>query len=514
MLVKTISPAFHVFQDVPIDQIKVSTRMREVDPGKVQDLMESISTVGLINPITLDASLNLIAGAHRLSAYQQMGFPTIKAQICDQEDLIKTLMEVDENLVRNELCIVSIAELIEVRERVLTSLGLRKKAGQNQYTIKDTDQQYSTDDLADKLGISTRTYQQRKQISDLIPEVRNALRGTKHARKLTELLSLSRLNPHVQKRVSELVKIYPNETLRYLTIKAKCELYKNKERSDAYFKMKEKWGVPYSVMKFDRENNAIEDALQQITQSAAVKRLKKTGLLQGESLPTYQGFPSHSLFLLDYFVREPGSKILDSFVGKGTNAFAAGVLGMEFYGFELNQSNVDAINDGLTTFFQDEDGSIDFRWKLYCDDGVALEPFKEKEEFFDAVLTDPPYLLNKTEDYGNGDDIRDLSNLNPDEFLEQMDKLFANYKRLIKTSSFKEKRFYPIMMKMNCIRNGSKGLISMDFELMKIAEKNDLTLHDRTIQMLHPTTMVMNPRSYQHHYTIKNWETVLVWIKQ
>jgi hypothetical protein len=55
----------------------------------------------------------------------------------------------------------------------------------------------------------------------------------------------------------------------------------------------------------------------------------------------------------------------------------------------------------------------------------------------------------------------------------------------------------------------------MDFLINDIAEKVGLTLWDRTMNILNtPLAAVNIPRVHNNCYTIKNWETTLVWIKQ
>ena len=142
------------------------------------------------------------------------------------------------------------------------------------------------------------------------------------------------------------------------------------------------------------------------------------------------------------------------------------------------------------------------------------------------------------------------------EWEEMMRRAFRNYARLIKRSSVKDKTFYPLMlrmtadpteeawtesmgeaveryqktrkknpmdagtfhpviMKMNASRRAETGMVSMDFILARIAEEEGFTLWDRTFNTLAPSSVsVSTLRNYDFHYTHKNWETTLVWIKQ
>ena len=65
------------FMLIQISEIKVNPGRREADPEGVQDLVDSISKVGLINPITVDREHTLIAGLHRLEAVKLLGWTEI-----------------------------------------------------------------------------------------------------------------------------------------------------------------------------------------------------------------------------------------------------------------------------------------------------------------------------------------------------------------------------------------------------------------------------------------------------
>ena len=54
--------------------------MRQLDETKVLELMTSYESVGVINPISVDEELTLIAGAHRLEAAKNLGWDTIEAR--------------------------------------------------------------------------------------------------------------------------------------------------------------------------------------------------------------------------------------------------------------------------------------------------------------------------------------------------------------------------------------------------------------------------------------------------
>jgi ParB-like chromosome segregation protein Spo0J/16S rRNA G966 N2-methylase RsmD len=529
-----------MLKQIPVTAVKVGERMRQLDESKVLELMQSFEQVSVINPISVDEDLHLIAGAHRLEAAKNLGWETIEAKIFDEEDLQRELIEIDENLIRNELCYIASAEHITERERILTSLGQRKQRGSNRYT--DDPDALSTDDLAIRSGWSNKTYRIRRQIADLSPEARNALRGTEYARRnLNDLLHLVRQSHEVQSRVGQLASEDEKQSLRFHIDTANIEIHTDRDKSQLVAELKEKWGVPLSVMRFDRENHHLSRICRQVTKHTECRVIK--GNVVGRDMPNYSGFVDHSLFLLDYFVRDPGSRCLDNFCGKGTNLIAGLWLGMEMHGFDLNPRLIDRIQEVVDEHLPEGD------LHLYNEDGIRMQPLEAEEESFDCVISDPPYL-NCPDLYT--DDPEDLSNMKQEEWEDLMRESFRQYHRLLKRSQVKDKTFYPLMlrmtadpteeawkramqeavhhqdqeehqqstihpviMKMNASRRAETGMVSMDFILARIAAEEGFTLWDRTFNTLAPAAVAVSAlRNYDFHYTHKNWETTLIWIKQ
>ncbi len=82
------------------DEIKVKKRIRK-DLG---DLMESIKTHGLLNPIVVNERKELIAGERRLESIRKLGWPTIEVHVIHApSEVAKIQMEIDENLYRRAL---------------------------------------------------------------------------------------------------------------------------------------------------------------------------------------------------------------------------------------------------------------------------------------------------------------------------------------------------------------------------------------------------------------------------
>jgi 16S rRNA G966 N2-methylase RsmD len=198
-----------------IADIKIPRRKRAADPHKVKELADSIGRLGLMNPVTLTQDKVLVAGMHRIAAHKLLGLDFIEATIKTYTDIQKQLGELDENLVRNELSILEEAEQLLSRDELLTAMNVRTKLGSNRYAKVA---HLKTDNvIASEIGISTRTLQERKQIArNILPSVKDALRGTRYADNGHGLLQLARQPDHIQRLAVK--KIFSKEPQRSIKI--------------------------------------------------------------------------------------------------------------------------------------------------------------------------------------------------------------------------------------------------------------------------------------------------------
>ena len=189
---------------ITIVQIHVGVNRRPVKEEKVNQLKESIIANGLLNPITIDRQFNLIAGLHRLTAYKQLGLKEIECHSVEYENHEQArLAEIDENLIRNELEALERAELWLERDRLLTHMGFKAKPGDNQYTLGGSETvspPVKTNlEFAQEIGYSKRTLQHGKQIAkDIVPEVKQMIKGTAIANSPTKLLQVARAGSSVK----------------------------------------------------------------------------------------------------------------------------------------------------------------------------------------------------------------------------------------------------------------------------------------------------------------------------
>ena len=97
-------------ETIALEDIAVPERLRAVDEDHALAIQTSIVQHGLINPITVRRTPNarggkftLVAGAHRMRAVALNDETQIDAIIVEADRLTAVLMEVEENLFRNDL---------------------------------------------------------------------------------------------------------------------------------------------------------------------------------------------------------------------------------------------------------------------------------------------------------------------------------------------------------------------------------------------------------------------------
>ena len=188
---------------VPIFQINVNAGRREADPEAVQKLADSISKVGLLNPITVDQEYTLIAGLHRLEAAKRLGWPEIECTVKNLDGLLAELAEIDENLIRRKLHYTDEGKQLTRRKEIYevlhpeTQQGRRNGQTSKNETVSFLEAKPFSVDTAEKIGTSRRAVEQKIQVAkNLTPKATKTVK--EHDIGFKNALKLSRLPPEQQ----------------------------------------------------------------------------------------------------------------------------------------------------------------------------------------------------------------------------------------------------------------------------------------------------------------------------
>lgn len=237
-----------------IDSIKINERMRDLNEDKATELASSIKEIGLINPITISQNNELIAGMHRLKAFQMLGYKEIEANVVSLEGLKQELAEIDENLIRSELHYVDRGEHLKRRKEIYELLYPETKPGGDRKSegakIKVRNPQLDTpsfvEDTANKTGKSSRVIHEDIQIArDITPEVKEVIKKIELPK--NDALKLARVEKQDQRRVIE--RIEKNEAK---DIRQALQQIKHDELKERVVELpKDKYNVIYADPPWD-----------------------------------------------------------------------------------------------------------------------------------------------------------------------------------------------------------------------------------------------------------------------
>lgn len=190
---------------LPITEIQIRHRVRELNEEKLGDLSYSIKKDGLLQPPVVarfEGEHVLIAGQHRLEVCKRLRWQTIPARLLtnirDLDHLIR--LELSENLFRNELSVleraVHLAEYLK-RDSALSAL--------------------SAEQIAETVNISRRTFFYYKQVAELKPELVQRIlklpQDIKNSR--TQLLDFYNLpDEHMQESIITALEGNPDTTYK------------------------------------------------------------------------------------------------------------------------------------------------------------------------------------------------------------------------------------------------------------------------------------------------------------
>lgn len=187
--------------NIKVNAIAVLEGRRSIDHAKVSELVESVKSIGLLHPITIDKNNILVAGLHRLEAFKRLGFDEIECVVLDCNALHIELAGIDENLVRHNLDPIQMGELANRRDEILDALGLRaNQSNKGKSTGAETAPVKTTADIAKEIGTTERVLQENKQLArNLVQEAKRAVQEKEIPKK--DALEISRLEPKQQREV-------------------------------------------------------------------------------------------------------------------------------------------------------------------------------------------------------------------------------------------------------------------------------------------------------------------------
>lgn len=185
-----------------INLIDAADRLRPSDPAWVQAIAASMAEHGQEQPIIVRRSGDrfvLVAGKHRLDGAQLLGWTAIDADVRhDMTDEQARIVEIDENLMRQELSAIDRAIFLAKRKAIWEALYPETAIRGRRKELRTTCPQFLPStfakDVAERTGLSDRTIRRSTELASLLsPEIIAAIRGTKLADNAAALKKLSLL---------------------------------------------------------------------------------------------------------------------------------------------------------------------------------------------------------------------------------------------------------------------------------------------------------------------------------
>ncbi|MEY9717889.1 ParB family chromosome partitioning protein [Sinorhizobium fredii] len=204
-----------------ISDIHIGERARPIDEDHAQAIAASMAERGQISPIMVRRTpaankgktpLTLVAGGHRTRGAVINGWEELDAIVVSADAVEAQLLELSENLFRNELSTLDraifVAKFRELWEEQHGKIqrGRPSEKNRNDCGIIFAAGRELSDRVRDRFGFGQRTYEYVTRIAlNLHPALRQALRGTGGEDDQSLLLKLAKKGPSEQASIAQVL---------------------------------------------------------------------------------------------------------------------------------------------------------------------------------------------------------------------------------------------------------------------------------------------------------------------
>lgn len=198
----------------------------DVSGDKWNEFLESIRKNGVREQIIVTDDMVIVSGHQRVRACKELGIQVIDAKIehyNSDDDVIRDLIEIN----TKQRGVISDSEIKIGRRIKFLEEYYGVKNGNNQYTerVGHNVQGKTQDDLAEELEMSKRQMSRYKSLTDLIPELQDAVESGQITA-TTAMGFVKKLSPEEQKKLAESIsgqdKVSGKEVEKYIVeLKAK-----------------------------------------------------------------------------------------------------------------------------------------------------------------------------------------------------------------------------------------------------------------------------------------------------
>ncbi len=209
-----------------ISSIHIGERLRPIDMDYAEAIAASMSEHGQISPIMIRKTpakkgtpYTLVAGGYRTTAATLLGWTEIDAIVVKADAVEAQLLEISENLYRNELnpldraiFVMKYRELWEEKHGKINPKGGRpSEKHRNDYGVIFAGGRELSERVKERFGFGQSTYEKVTSIGkNLDPVLRQAVRGTTAENDQSQLLTLAKLPREDQIAVAAALKHTPD----------------------------------------------------------------------------------------------------------------------------------------------------------------------------------------------------------------------------------------------------------------------------------------------------------------
>ena len=180
---------------------------------------------------------------------------------------------------------------------------------------------------------------------------------------------MSQQSDDVQLAVANLLVTGEHRTFkRAFTIASLSDWDANRGDRGVDFDVKDRWGIPQSIMKFKKANVHLQDLVNLINKSDDIEVKKRQVHFGSSQIPNYMMLADHAEFLVEYYTKE-NDLILENMMGRGTNVIASLYHKRRVVGIDCNPNNVKKVTEVCEKYFPDQKND----WEIHHADGVRLE---------------------------------------------------------------------------------------------------------------------------------------------
>jgi len=193
---------------IKIEDIIIEKRiLQEINDEKVREIAESIKQIGLLHPVIIDQDNHLISGLHRIEASKLLGKTEIIYRRTNYSTLKNKLIEIQENIARNQYSILIIGELLQKEKEILDHISKEKQNNKSINSIEKKNDLDFAQCAQNQTGLAKRTIYENMHLSQkIIPAIKEEIKNSDLKNSRTTLRKIAKMPQIEQEKFVKAIK--------------------------------------------------------------------------------------------------------------------------------------------------------------------------------------------------------------------------------------------------------------------------------------------------------------------